>query len=103
MRYKKLIIKYNNIDEFVKIQKHLFLYKYSWCLNNIRSHQIKKKPYYYANGLIASGTGYIVIGNDDILNNVHSLTVLDSFNYKIVYDFMKQIERKAKIKKINNG
>ena len=57
MRYKKLIIKYNNIDEFVKIQKHLFFYKYSWCLNNIRSHQIKKKTY-YINGLHAGYTGY---------------------------------------------
>jgi len=89
MRYKNLIIKCKNNQEFVELQKYLFRLSYSWFeYDNNKNRQIKK---WYIGC-------YILIKNDD---RIRRPIIPDELElYKIV-DFTKMI-RKEKLKKINN-
>jgi hypothetical protein len=107
MKYKNLIIKCNNEEEFKKLQKHLFYYKYSWIDNNIRNHiilNIKKFAFF---GSQKINQIYVVIRNDDILQwdyreNIILALLEESnlFNYKLIN--YTAFERSLKIKKIKN-
>lgn len=96
MRYKNLIIKCTNEDEFVSLQRHLFKYNYSWYLGYQRHRQIKR---YYNNFY---KTVYVIIDNDDSMIFIVDLKHLAKpiSTYKQI-DY-KQMLRKDKLKKINN-
>ena len=57
MKYRKTIIKCENFEESIRLQKYLFKLKYSWRDDGNKHRHIKK----------ISGISYIVINNDDIL------------------------------------
>ena len=99
MKYKNLVIKCNNVEELIKLQKHLFKYKYSWKENNARHRMIKKNE----------DISYVFIEHDDILqlfaydpalpSGRLTLSIYKSADY---ISFEKKFERKEKLKKINN-
>jgi len=96
MRYKNIIIKSKNVEEFIQLQKHLFKLSYSWYDYGNKNRQIKKIKHYD-----------VLIQNDDRMIKVMGLDDWSPIplpnidNCKIV-DFV-QLVRKEKLKKINNG
>lgn len=88
MRYKNIIIKCKNSDEFIELQKHLFRLSYSWCDYGNTHRHIKK--YEHCS---------ILIKNDD---RIRRPIIPDELELYKVIDFTKII-RKEKLKRINNG
>ena len=93
MKYKNLVIKCKNVEELIKLQKHLFEYKYAWFDNSCRNRSLKK----------IEDTSYVTIQNDDILR----LNIIGVGNppFKTIdyISFEKKFERRLKLKKINNA
>ena len=89
MRYKNLIIKCKNNQEFVELQKHLFRLSYSWCDYGNKNRQIKNRGDNYS----------ILIQNDDRIRR--PINEEEEFKLYKVTDFIRLI-RKEKLKRINN-
>lgn len=97
MRYKNIIIKCKNNQEFIELQRYLFKMKYSWFDYGNKNRQIKQS-YNGSRSFNESRSFCALIQNDDRIRVPISPEEFDL--YKIV-DF-KQLIRKEKLKKINN-
>lgn len=121
MKYKNLVIKCKNNEELIKLQKHLFTYKYAWFDNSCRNRKLKKPINLSGQSIIS----YIVIQSDDIIeivfdekeythsaqnfikeplySNCITTPSADGWipRFKVI-DYT-QFERKIKLKKINNA
>jgi hypothetical protein len=92
MKYKNLVIKCKNVEELIKLQKHLFEYKYAW-FDYSRNRSFKK----------FKNISYVVIQNDDILKVfAYDPVFVGSYAMIDYISFEKKFERKLKLKKINN-
>ena len=87
MRYKDIIIKCKNNQEFIELQKHLFRLSYSWWDYDNKNRQIKK-------GTNIEFKGYhfhILIKNDDrirrtiIPNELELYKIVDFTRYAIFH------------------
>ena len=91
MKYKNIVIKCKNVEELIKLQKHLFAYKYAW-FDESRNRGLKR----------VQDTSYITIQNDDILR-ISVIQVNVKFKTIDYISFEKKFERRLKLKKINDA
>jgi hypothetical protein len=97
MRYKNIIIRCKNNQEFIELQKHLFRLSYSWCDYGNKNRQIKNGTKNIEfNGIRCYL--HILIQNDD---RIRRPIIPDELELYKKVDFIK-ILRKEKLKRINN-